>query len=80
MQGVKLISSFTEELRKLFLGSSDKEFPIRLQHSYKDDNGDMPNIENNIEEHISIHNKSVNRRIQEESSRYVQSSLFNKKN
>ena len=39
--GVRLFSTFREELEKLFLGQ-EEEFPNRLSHSYNKDDSKIP--------------------------------------
>ena len=73
MQGVKMISTFVDELRKRVFTDSNEEFPRKLTHSYIDDDSTLSLAYMTTEENKTIHhdtiNRTPNRRITAEGSR-----------
>ena len=55
--GVRLFSTFREELEKLFLGH-EEEFPNRLSHSYNKDDSTIPGNDFSFEKNGSLSKNS----------------------
>ena len=78
MQSVKLVSTVTNELRKLFLREDPSEsFPTRLQHSYAP-SGLTPSLPQTIDRKSTFMNRDLTDRSHNETSRYFKNGSLRK--